>query len=84
MLFSVSSTGGSYRKPYSALVLKLRTKKSNHEYHFEEQKKEGKNQTKTRVWGESSLCPETSTKTSVQEYHLSRDKATKQGQGPHW
>jgi hypothetical protein len=28
------------------------------------------NQTKTRVWEESSLCPETSTKSAVQEFHL--------------
>ncbi len=33
-------------------------------------KTRGENQTKTRVWGESSSCPETSTKTAVQEYHL--------------
>ncbi len=28
------------------------------------------NQTKTRVWEVSSLCPETSTKNAVQEFHL--------------
>jgi hypothetical protein len=28
------------------------------------------NQTKTRVWEDSSLCPETSTKNAIQEFHL--------------
>jgi hypothetical protein len=29
------------------------------------------NQTKIRVWEDSSLCPETSAKNTVQEFHLS-------------
>ncbi len=28
------------------------------------------NQTKTLVWEDSSLCPETSTKNAIQEFHL--------------
>jgi len=32
------------------------------------------NQTKTRVWDDSSLFPENSTNNGVQEFHLRRDK----------
>ncbi len=53
-IFTVSSTGVFYRKPYSTLVLKHHTvrsaKQKNSSLHFVEQKNEGiENQTKTRV-----------------------------------
>jgi hypothetical protein len=38
-----------------------------------------KNQTKTRVWEVSSLCPETSTKNTIQEFQYI---VTKKGQNP--
>ncbi len=45
--------------------------KSIHEKHSVEPKNEGiENQTKIRVWEDSSLCPETWTKAAVQEFHL--------------
>ncbi len=55
ILFAVPSTSGFYRKFYTTLVLKLHTKKSAKQ--------------KTRVWEDSSLCPETSTKLAAQEFH---------------
>ncbi len=71
MLIKASSPDGFYRKPYSTLVLKLHTKKisetrklkSIHEKQFVEQK----NHTKTLVWEDSRLCPETSTKNYISE-----------------
>ncbi len=37
---------------------------------FKERKNEGRNQTKTRVWEDLSLYPETSNKNVVQEFRL--------------
>ena len=37
---------------------------------FVERKMKVENQTKTRVWEDSSLCPETLTKNVDQEFHL--------------
>ena len=76
-IFIVPSTGGFERKPYSSMVLKIRTK-------FAKQENSSlfmisilwnikiwiENQAKTRVWEDSSLCPEISTKNAVQEFHL--------------
>ncbi len=78
MLFKVPSTGGFKRKPYSSLGFKNPYKKihetrkleSIHEQHFEAWKSEGRNQIKTRVSEDSSLCPETPTKNADQEFHL--------------
>ncbi len=67
-----------YRKPNSSLVLKVITKKSAKQENLSlfmniilwNGKMRVENQTKTRVWEDSSLCPETLTKNVVQEFHL--------------
>ncbi len=77
MLFIVSSTGG-LKKPYSSLVFKILTinpqNKKTRIYSWIAFCRNGKmwveNQTKTRLWEDSSLSPETSTKNAVQEFHL--------------
>ncbi len=77
MLFTVYSTGWFYRKPYSTVVLKLHTikfaKKENSSLFMnsvlQNRITRVEHQTKTRVWEDSSLCSETSIKTTVQEFH---------------
>ncbi len=66
------------RKRNSSLVLKVITKKSAKQENLSlfmniilwNGKMRVENQTKTRVWEDSSLCPETLTKNVVQEFHL--------------
>ncbi len=62
ILFSV------FQNP-SKKIRETRTLKSIPEHHFVERKTEGRNQTKTRVREDSSLCPKTLTKNAVQ-FHL--------------
>ncbi len=79
MLFTVSSTGGFYRKPYSTVDLKLQTIKSAKKENsspfmnsvLQNRITRVENQEKTRVWEDSNLCSETSIKTTVQELHES-------------
>jgi hypothetical protein len=73
MLFTVTSTGGFYRKPYSTLVFKLHKKNPQNKktrVFCRTEKTTVENRTKTGTSEDSSLCPETSTKTAVQEFHL--------------
>ncbi len=78
MLFTVSSTGGFYRKPYSTLVYNSMQKKFPNEGNsslfmnsfLQNRKMKEENKTKTRVWEDSRLCLETLNKTAVQESHL--------------
>ncbi len=63
------------KKPCSSLILKILTKihetrklESFHEWHFVEPKFLGENPTKTRVWEDSSLCPETLHKKPFKNY----------------
>jgi hypothetical protein len=80
VLFTVSPTGGFYRKPYSTLVLNIHTKKSTkqkeleslHEKHFVERKNEGRKPDKNSSLRRLEFVPraETSTKNAVQEFHL--------------
>jgi hypothetical protein len=73
------STGGFQRKPYSTLsTLVLITKKSAKQENWNlfmngilwNGKMRVEYQTKTQVRGDSSLCPESSSKNAVQEFHL--------------
>ncbi len=67
-----------FKKTILTLVLIILTKKNPRNKKtqvyswitFIELKMRVENQTKTRVWEDSSLCPETSTKNAVQEFHL--------------
>jgi hypothetical protein len=49
---------------------KTRQLVSIHEKHLLNGKMREANQTKIRVWEDSTLCPETSTKNAVHEFHL--------------
>ncbi len=62
MLFTVPSTGGFKRKPFSTLVLIILTKKSAKQ---ENSEKRVENQTKTWVWEDTSFCPEMPFKNSI-------------------
>jgi hypothetical protein len=76
MLFTVPSTGGLLRKPYSALVLKIHTQKiretrkleCSHVQHSVEWKNEGRKlwSEKTRVYAQKPRL-----KMPFQEFHLS-------------
>ncbi len=74
MLFTVPTIGrfteimlfSGFKNPYKKIRV-TRKLESIHEQDFVEWKNYG---SKTRVREHSSLCPETSTKNDVQEYHL--------------
>ncbi len=78
MLFTFPSTGGFERKPYffgfSKSLPKNPRNKKTRVYSwiaFCRKEKWHLKPNKTRVFSDSSLCPETSTTNSVQEFHLS-------------
>jgi hypothetical protein len=75
MLFTVPSTGGFKRKPYSTLVLKKHIKKSTFMKSIFRRKNEGRKPDKP-VLGDSSLCPETLTRMGAQEFHLWRGRSS--------
>jgi hypothetical protein len=68
---------------FQSLVLKINTKKRNtlgkleyiHEQYFVEWQNDGRKPEKTQVLEDSSVCPETSTKNAVKEFHLIRGLA---------
>ncbi len=78
-IHNISTGGYLKRKPDFNLVLQIYIKKisetrklgSINEYYLVMRVE---NQTKTRVWEDSSLCLETSSKNVVQEFHLCRSK----------
>ncbi len=82
MLFTVPSIGGFLKKTIIFSGFKNPHKKiretskleSIHVQYFVERKIEGRKLDKTRVWEDSSLCPEPSTKNTVLEFHLGTKK----------
>jgi hypothetical protein len=57
------------KNPYKINLQNKKTQ-SIHEKHFVERKNVGRKSDKTRLWEDLSLCPKTSTKNTVQEFHL--------------
>ncbi len=59
----------SFKKPYTK-IRETRKLGSIHELHFVEWKDEDRKPDKNSSLRDSSLCPETSTKNTFQEFHL--------------
>ncbi len=69
----LSPSGGfnetKFKDPYKK-IRETRKFESIHQKHFVEQKNKGRKTDKSSRLEDSSLCPETSTKTAIQEFHL--------------